>query len=101
MGTASYLMRGTEIAMRETFGSTAHGAGRKLSRAKALKLWKGKEIQKRLAEMGIIAMSDSKAVMAEEAPEAYKNIDLVADTCHKAGISLKVARMKPLGVIKG
>ncbi len=101
MGTASYLMRGTEIAMKETFGSTAHGAGRKLSRAKALKLWKGKEIQKRLAEMGIIAMSDSKAVMAEEAPEAYKSVDLVADTCHKAGISLKVARMKPLGVIKG
>ncbi|XRO76057.1 intein-containing RctB family protein [Methanocaldococcus sp. 28A] len=101
MGTASYLMRGTEIAMKETFGSTAHGAGRKLSRAKALKLWKGKEIQRKLAEMGIIAMSDSKAVMAEEAPEAYKNIDLVADTCHRAGISLKVARMRPLGVIKG
>ena len=101
MGTASYLMRGTEIAMRETFGSTAHGAGRKLSRAKALKLWKGKEIQKRLAEMGIVAMSDSKAVMAEEAPEAYKSVDLVADTCHRAGISLKVARMRPLGVIKG
>jgi tRNA-splicing ligase RtcB len=94
-------MRGTEIAMRETFGSTAHGAGRKLSRAKALKLWKGKEIQKRLAEMGIVAMSDSKAVMAEEAPEAYKSVDLVADTCHRAGISLKVARMRPLGVIKG
>ncbi|WP_048202175.1 RtcB family protein [Methanocaldococcus bathoardescens] len=101
MGTASYLMRGTEIAMKETFGSTAHGAGRKLSRAKALKLWKGKEIQRKLAEMGIVALSDSKAVMAEEAPEAYKNIDLVADTCHKAGISLKVARMRPLGVIKG
>jgi len=101
MGTASYLMRGTEIAMKETFGSTAHGAGRKLSRAKALKLWKGKEIQKRLAEMGIVAMSDSKAVMAEEAPEAYKSVDLVADTCHRAGISLKVARMRPLGVIKG
>ncbi|AAB98677.1 TPA: RNA-splicing ligase RtcB [Methanocaldococcus jannaschii] len=101
MGTASYLMRGTEIAMKETFGSTAHGAGRKLSRAKALKLWKGKEIQRRLAEMGIVAMSDSKAVMAEEAPEAYKSVDLVADTCHKAGISLKVARMRPLGVIKG
>ncbi|ACV24437.1 RtcB family protein [Methanocaldococcus fervens] len=101
MGTASYLMRGTETAMKETFGSTAHGAGRKLSRAKALKLWKGKEVQRKLAEMGIVAMSDSKAVMAEEAPEAYKNVDLVADTCHKAGISLKVARMRPLGVIKG
>ncbi len=101
MGTASYLMRGTKIAMRETFGSTAHGAGRKLSRAKALKLWKGREIQRKLAEMGIIALSDSKAVLAEEAPDAYKNIDLVADTCHIAGISLKVARMKPLGVIKG
>nr|WP_272943505.1 RtcB family protein [Methanocaldococcus villosus] len=101
MGTASYLMKGTEKAMEETFGSTAHGAGRKLSRAKALKLWRGAEIKRKLLEKGIIAMSDSKAVLAEEAPEAYKNIDLVADTCHTAGISLKVARMRPLGVIKG
>ncbi|ADG13465.1 protein of unknown function UPF0027 [Methanocaldococcus infernus ME] len=101
MGTASYVMKGTEKAMEETFGSTAHGAGRKLSRAKALKLWRGSEIKRRLEEMGIIALSDSKAVLAEEAPEAYKSIDLVADTCHKAGISLKVARMKPMGVVKG
>ncbi|WP_456471982.1 RtcB family protein [Methanocaldococcus sp.] len=101
MGTASYVMKGTLKAMEETFGSTAHGAGRKLSRAKALKLWRGSEIKRKLAEMGIIALSDSKAVLAEEAPEAYKNIDLVADTCHKAGISLKVVRMKPMGVVKG
>ncbi|WP_423792996.1 RtcB family protein [Methanocaldococcus indicus] len=101
MGTASYVMVGTEVAMRETFGSTAHGAGRKLSRAKALKLWKGKEIKRRLEDEGIVVLSDSKAVLAEEAPDAYKNIDLVADTCEEAGISKKVARLRPMGVIKG
>ncbi len=101
MGTASYIMAGTEKAMMETFGSTAHGAGRKLSRAKALKIWKGKEIKRKLESEGIIVMSDSKAVLAEEAPDAYKSVDLVADTAHKAGISKKVVRMRPLGVIKG
>ncbi|AEF96231.1 RtcB family protein [Methanotorris igneus] len=101
MGTASYLMHGTEKAMEETFGSTAHGAGRTLSRAKALKLWKGKEIKAKLEKEGIIVMADSKAVIAEECPEAYKSIDLVADVCHKSGISLKVSRMKPMGVVKG
>ncbi|EHP88508.1 RtcB family protein [Methanotorris formicicus] len=101
MGTASYLMHGTEKAMEETFGSTAHGAGRTLSRAKALKLWKGKEIKEKLEKEGIIVMADSRAVIAEECPEAYKSIDLVADVCHKSGISLKVSRMKPMGVVKG
>ncbi|HID47277.1 MAG TPA: RtcB family protein [Methanothermococcus okinawensis] len=101
MGSASYLMHGTERAMRETFGSTAHGAGRVLSRAKALKIYSSKEIKDKLENMGIYVMADSRGVLAEECPEAYKDIDIIADTVHNAGISKKVSRMKPLGVIKG
>jgi len=101
MGSASYLMHGTERAMRETFGSTAHGAGRVLSRAKALKMYSSREIKSKLESMGIYVMADSRGVLAEECPEAYKDIDLVADIVHNAGLSLKVCRMRPLGVIKG
>lgn len=101
MGTASYLMHGTEKAMEQTFGSTAHGAGRALSRVKALKLYTGNEVQEALQKKGILVMADSKGVIAEECPEAYKNIENVADICHDSGISLKVAKMKPMGVVKG
>lgn len=101
MGTASYLMHGTAVAMEETFGSTAHGAGRALSRSKALKMYNGNEIKEQLEKRGIIVMADSKGVIAEECSEAYKSIELVADICHNSGISLKVSRMKPMGVVKG
>ncbi|MBA2852402.1 tRNA-splicing ligase RtcB [Methanococcus maripaludis] len=101
MGTASYLMHGTEKAMEQTFGSTAHGAGRALSRVKALKLYTGNEVQEKLQKRGILVMADSKGVIAEECPEAYKDIENVADICHDSGISLKVAKMKPMGVVKG
>ncbi|HIP15857.1 MAG TPA: RtcB family protein [Methanothermococcus okinawensis] len=101
MGSASYLMHGTERAMEETFGSTAHGAGRVLSRAKAVKIYSSKEIKSKLESMGIYVMADSKGVLAEECPEAYKDIDIVADIVHNIGISMKVCRMKPIGVIKG
>ncbi len=101
MGTSSYIMHGTETAMKETFGSTAHGAGRVLSRAKALKMYDSNDIKRELEKKGIYVLSDSKGVVAEECPDAYKNIDLVADTVHNCGISLKVCRMKPLSVIKG
>jgi tRNA-splicing ligase RtcB len=101
MGTASYLMHGTTIAMEETFGSTAHGAGRALSRAKALKLYNSNTIKTELERKGIYIMADSKGVIAEECSEAYKSIELVADVAHNSGISLKVSRMKPMGVVKG
>ena len=101
MGTASYLMHGTTTAMEETFGSTAHGAGRALSRAKALKLYDSNNIKAELERKGIYIMADSKGVIAEECSEAYKSIELVADVVHNSGISLKVSRMKPMGVVKG
>ncbi|MCS3900418.1 RtcB family protein [Methanococcus voltae] len=101
MGTASYLLSGTELAMEKTFGSTAHGAGRTLSRVKALQMYKSSEVQERLEKEGILVMADSKGVIAEECPEAYKDIEAVANVCDNSGIALKVSRLKPLGVVKG
>lgn len=101
MGTHSYLLLGTERAMQETFGSTCHGAGRLMSRTKALKQTRGRSIDKELAQKGIFVLSASDKVLREEVPEAYKDIDMVVDAVHQAGISKKVARMRPLGVVKG
>jgi tRNA-splicing ligase RtcB len=101
MGTHSYLLLGTEKAMQETFGSTCHGAGRVMSRTKALQNTKGRRIDKELEEKGIFVLSASEKVLREEVPEAYKDIDMVVDAVHQAGISKKVARMRPLGVVKG
>jgi tRNA-splicing ligase RtcB len=101
MGTASYLLVGTETAMRETFGSTAHGAGRHLSRTAALKQFRGEEIRGKLGERGIYVRAAKLSVIAEEAPQAYKDIDRVVEITHRAGLSLKVARLTPLGVAKG
>jgi len=102
MGRASYLLVGTEQAMEETFGSTCHGAGRNLSRAAAIDKCRGRNISKELLDKsGIIVMAKGKSTLAEEAPEAYKDVDIVVDVVHNAGISKKIARMTPLGVIKG
>ncbi|NQU78855.1 RtcB family protein [Candidatus Woesearchaeota archaeon] len=101
MGTASYILHGTELAMQKTFGSTCHGAGRAMSRHSAINQFKGEEIRYQLASKGIVARSTSPKVLAEEAPKAYKDIEAVIDTVHEAGISKKVARMVPLGVVKG
>lgn len=101
MGTHSYLLLGTEQAMAETFGSTCHGAGRVMSRTKALDRTRGRSIDKELAAQGIYVLSASSEVLREEMPEAYKDIDTVVDAVHQAGLSRKVARMKPLGVVKG
>jgi len=101
MGTHSYLLLGTDLAMKETFGSTCHGAGRVMSRTKALDRTRGRSISKELAEKGIYVLSASNEVLREEVPEAYKDIDVVVDAVHRAGISRKVARMRPLGVVKG
>jgi tRNA-splicing ligase RtcB len=101
MGTASYVLVGTEQAMKETWGSTCHGAGRAMSRTQALKTTRGEQVVAKLKEQGIVAQAKSWKTIAEEAPFAYKDINLVVDVCHKAGISKKVAKLLPLGVIKG
>ncbi|MFC1674810.1 RtcB family protein [Candidatus Omnitrophota bacterium] len=101
MGRNSYLLTGTEKAMQETFGSTCHGAGRLKSRTAALKSVNTNALLKELASKGIIVMASGRGTIAEEAPEAYKDVNDVVDVVHKAGISKRVCRMRPLGVIKG
>ena len=101
MGTASYFLIGLEGAMRETFGSACHGAGRVLSRSAAKKGVTAKEIQKELESRGIIVESLTREGLTEEKPEAYKDIESVVDVVHNAGLAARVARLRPLGVIKG
>jgi len=101
MGTASYILRGTEKGMEECWGSTVHGAGRAMSRVQAKKRWRGGEIIKELGERGIIIRSGSKSGVAEEAPGAYKDIDRVVGIMHDAGLNSKVARTRPLICVKG
>lgn len=101
MGSASYVLVGTEQAMRETFGSTAHGAGRHMSRTAALKQFWGEEVKRDLESKGIIVRAAKVSVIAEEAPLAYKDVDRVVKVSHDAGIALRVARLRPIGVAKG
>ncbi|RLI97556.1 MAG: RNA-splicing ligase RtcB [Candidatus Aenigmatarchaeota archaeon] len=101
MGTSSYILKGTEKSMGMTFGSTCHGAGRRMSRHAAIKKFWGGKVKEELANMGIEAQSPHPKSLAEEAPGAYKNVDDVIESVHGAGISLKAVRMVPVGVIKG
>jgi len=101
MGTASYVLAGTQKAMTESFGSTCHGAGRVLSRKAAKKQSKGRAIHRELADRGILVKWTGRSTLAEEMPEAYKDIDQVVESVHGAGISKKVARLRPICVIKG
>ena len=101
MGRASYILVGTDAAMEQTFGSTCHGAGRVLSRKKAKQAAKGRSINRELEDNGIFVMASSFATLAEEMPEAYKDVSDVVDAVAGAGISKKVAKLKPLGGIKG
>jgi len=101
MGRYSYVALGTEVAMKETFGSTCHGAGRVQSRGAAKRSLRGADVARALADRGITVKAGSLASLAEEASEAYKDVSEVVDITHKAGISLKVARTKPIGVVKG
>ncbi len=101
MGTASYILKGTEKAMEETFGSTCHGAGRVMSRHAAIRKFRGENIKREMEEKGRAVKATHPKVLAEEAPGAYKNVDEVIESVHGAGISLKVVRLKPLGVMKG
>lgn len=101
MGTASYVLAGTQGAESETFGSCCHGAGRVLSRSKAAKSWTGQDVIRGLRDKGILIKAASPRVAAEEAPEAYKNVSDVVDTCHGAGIGRKVVRLRPVACVKG
>jgi len=101
MGTASYFLVGREGAMRETFGSACHGAGRVMSRSAAKKGETAKEIQKELESRGIIVESLTREGLTEEKPSAYKDIESVVDVVHNAGLAARVARLRPIGVVKG
>jgi len=101
MGTESYVLVGTQKAMEETFGSTCHGAGRVMSRAKAKKQAKRRDLRAELEGKGIVVRARGWASLAEEMPDAYKDVGAVVDVVHRAGLSRKVARTRPIGVVKG
>lgn len=101
MGTASYLLAGRREAMEQSFGSACHGAGRRMSRSKAKREVDAGELRERLRRDGIAVRAGSNAGLVEEAPEAYKDVDSVVDVVHHAGIATKVARLRPVAVVKG
>ncbi len=101
MGRSSYVCVGTERALSETFGSSCHGAGRVMSRTKARKSAQGRRIADELFERGVVVMATGKATLAEEMPDAYKDVADVVDVTERAGIARRVARLRPIGVIKG
>lgn len=101
MGRASYVLCGTERAMAETFGSTCHGAGRLMSRTEAVRASKGRSVTEEMAARGVTVMAASRGTLGEEMPEAYKDVSKVVQVVHNAGIGRLVARIVPVGVIKG
>jgi tRNA-splicing ligase RtcB (3'-phosphate/5'-hydroxy nucleic acid ligase) len=101
MGTSSYVLVGTEDAEGRAFASTCHGAGRAMSRTKAKKVMSGPELKNSLEERGITVAASQWRLLAEEAPYAYKDVSQVVDACEGAGLSRKVARLRPVGVVKG
>jgi tRNA-splicing ligase RtcB len=101
MGRYSFVLVGTQAALEETFGSTCHGAGREMSRSQATKVARGRNIVGEMLQKGIVVRGASRATIAEEISEAYKDVENVVNVAHGAGISKKVAKLKPLGVIKG
>ncbi|MFH1380049.1 MAG: RtcB family protein [bacterium] len=101
MGTASYVLLGTEKAVTDSFGSTSHGAGRVMSRSQAKRMVRGREVKEQLNRKSILVYTDSYGGLAEEMPAAYKDVHEVVEVCEQAGLSTKVAQMVPWGVIKG
>ncbi|MDZ7699197.1 MAG: RtcB family protein [Deltaproteobacteria bacterium] len=101
MGSYSYVLSGTEGAMEQSFGSCCHGAGRVLSRNQAVKKARGRDIRRELADHGVVVQSRGKRTLKEEMPEAYKSVSEVIESVHGAGLAKKVARLRPLGVVKG
>lgn len=101
MGRASWVLVGGPRSLERSFGSTCHGAGRRLSRHAAVRAARGRDLRGELEERGVIALAHSRKGLAEEQPDAYKDVDAVVDVVHRAGLSTRVARLRPLGVIKG
>jgi tRNA-splicing ligase RtcB len=101
MGRSSYVLVGQPSAMEHTFGSSCHGAGRRMSRGAAIRASKGRSIRKELLDRGVIARARGRTGLEEEQPDAYKDVIQVVDVLHTAGISHRVAKLRPLGVIKG
>lgn len=101
MGRYSYVMAGTERAACETFGSSCHGAGRRMSRAQARRTVRGRALLEELRKQGVHVRAAGMASVAEEMPEAYKDVADVVRVVHEAGISTRVAQLRPIGVIKG
>jgi tRNA-splicing ligase RtcB len=101
MGRASWVMVGQQGSMEQTFGTACHGAGRLLSRTAAVKKAEGRRIDQELEDRGVIARAHSWKGLAEEQPDAYKDVDLVVEVVHGANLASKVARMRPIGVVKG
>jgi tRNA-splicing ligase RtcB len=101
MGRASWVLAGEPGSMERTFGTTCHGAGRAMSRTAALAAAKGRRIERELADLGVVARAQSFRGLAEEQPAAYKDVDQVVEVVHRANLSRKVARLRPIGVIKG
>ena len=101
MGRASWVLLGQPGSMEQTFGSACHGAGRLLSRTAAVKQAQGRKIDQELRKLGVFAQARSWQGLAEEQPDAYKDVDLVVEVVHRAGLAKKVARLRPIGVIKG
>jgi tRNA-splicing ligase RtcB len=101
MGRASYVLVGRQAAMDSTFGSCCHGAGRVMSRGAAIRAAKGRSIKRELAERGVVARARGRTGLDEEQPEAYKDVTQVVDVLHEADIGARVAKLRPLGVIKG
>ena len=101
MGTYSYVLAGAQGALDKSFGSTCHGAGRVLSRSQAIKRSKGRAIRRELEDKGIFVQSRGKRTLMEEIPEAYKDVSQIVEVVHQAGLAKKVARLRPMGVIKG
>jgi tRNA-splicing ligase RtcB (3'-phosphate/5'-hydroxy nucleic acid ligase) len=101
MGTASFVLAGRDGAMERSFGTTCHGAGRRLSRAATRREIEGGALRRRLEEQGIVVRAPSARGLAEEAPEAYKDVERVVDVVARAGLAARVARLRPIGVVKG
>jgi tRNA-splicing ligase RtcB (3'-phosphate/5'-hydroxy nucleic acid ligase) len=101
MGTASYVLAGRAGSMEQTFGTVCHGAGRRLSRTAARKQVEGAVLERELAEAGVTVSAASRRGLAEEAPLAYKDVDRVVEVVERAGLADRVARLRPIGVIKG
>ena len=101
MGTSSYILAGMAESEELCFSSCSHGAGRAMSRKQATKKWNGRDIVRNLAQKGIIIKSASIRGIAEEAPDAYKDVEIVADATEKAKLARKVAKLEPLICVKG